>query len=127
MKEAAALEGQFAGWTTEDRDARLARLIVIINDHVLTAVSSVVFQHDYSEVISDKLSKETDAPYWLIYHGIMELVYRWELANGIREKVNFIFDEQFKQSDLPIRLEQVAQLARETAECGWLHLAGCRR
>jgi bacterioferritin len=28
--------------------------------------------------------------------------------------------------DLPIRLEQVAQLARENAECGWLHLAGCQ-
>jgi hypothetical protein len=100
MKEAAALEGQFKGWKEEGRDARVVRLIDIIKDHVLVAVSSAVFHRDYSEVISDKLSKETDPPYWLIYHSVMELVYRWELANGIREKVNFIFDEQFKQSDM---------------------------
>jgi hypothetical protein len=100
MAEAAAFEGQFKGWSEPDRDARLAKLVGIIKDHVLVGVSSVVYHHDYSEVISDKLSKETDAPYWLMYHAIMELVYRWELANGIREKINFIFDEQFKQSDM---------------------------
>lgn len=100
MKEAAALEYQFKGWRERDRDHRLEKLVGIIKDHVLVAVSVAVYHRDYSEVISDKLSKETDAPYWLIYHAIMELVYRWEIASHIREKVNFIFDEQFKQSDM---------------------------
>lgn len=30
----------------------------------------------------------------------MEIVYRWEIHNGLDEKVNFIFDEQLKQSDI---------------------------
>jgi len=30
------------------------------------------------------------------------------------------------QIDLPIRLEQVAQLPREAVGCAWPHLAGCR-
>jgi hypothetical protein len=29
----------------------------------------------------------------------MDTVCRWQIANGLREKVNFIFDEQFEQSD----------------------------
>jgi len=100
MKEAAALEGQFKGWRGNDRDGLLAKLVKIIKDHVLVAVSSVVYHQDYREVISDKISKETDAPYWLMYHSIIETTYRWELANGLKEKVSFIFDEQFKQSDI---------------------------
>jgi hypothetical protein len=100
MSEAAAFEGQFRGWNEEDRDARLAELVGIIKDHVLLGVSSVVYHRDYDEIIKDKLSKETDNPYWFMYHAIMETTYRWDIENGIKEKVNFIFDEQFKQSDI---------------------------
>jgi len=95
MSEAAALEGQFKGCTKEERDARLSRLVGIIKD-----ISSEVYHRDYEEVIEDKISKEVDFPYWLMYHSIMEIVYRWEIHNGLDEKVNFIFDEQFKQSDI---------------------------
>jgi hypothetical protein len=100
MSEAAALEGQFQGWSEEGRDARLAKLVSIVKDHVLVGVSSVVYHRDYNEIIRDKLSKETDNPYWLMYHAIMEITYRWEIENGIKEKVSFTFDEQFKQSDI---------------------------
>lgn len=100
MSEAAALEGQFKGWTEEEREDRLSRLVNIIKDHVLLGMSSVVYHRDYNDVIRDKISPEVDSPYWLMYHAIMEIVYRWEIHNGITEKVNFIFDEQFKQSDI---------------------------
>ncbi len=100
MKEAAALEGQFKGWSELDRDKRLATLVNIIKDYVLVGVSSIVFHRDYAEIIRDKLTKETDSPYWLMYHSIMDTVCRWQIANGLRERINFIFDEQFKQSDI---------------------------
>ncbi len=40
MKEAAALEGQFKGWSESDRDKRLATLVDIIKDYGFLAVWS---------------------------------------------------------------------------------------
>jgi hypothetical protein len=64
MWEAEALEEQFKGWTEEERDIRLSRLVGIIKDHVLISVSSEVYHRDYQEIIRGKISKEVDSPYW---------------------------------------------------------------
>jgi len=99
MKEAHALRGQFSGWSTADRDRRLAELANIIMDYASAGTYSIVRQDDYNALIRGKVAKPIDHPYWLMCHSIMGLVFEWGIDNGIAEQINFIFDEQHGQSD----------------------------
>jgi hypothetical protein len=99
MKEGNALRGQFTGWTAQQRDKRVAEFVGIVKDHVLITIYSVVHQRVYRSVMRGELAKQLDNPYWLMYHSIMMTVGRWEKEVGIAEPVDFIFDEQGRQSD----------------------------
>jgi hypothetical protein len=123
MKEAHALQGQFRGWSKADRDARLAEFVSIIRDHVLVAVYSVVHQRDYLAVMKRRLAAQLDNPYWLMYHSIMMTVGRWEEGLGLREPVDFIFDEQGRQSD---QVESIHSILIEHAPFGIRALFGAR-
>ena len=46
MKEASARQGQFLGWSIENRDARLAELATIIKEHVTVGMCAVVRQDE---------------------------------------------------------------------------------
>jgi hypothetical protein len=86
MQEANALEEQFSRWSSPERDAIVLRLTEIIRRHVIIGVSSVVYISDYNTILKDKLSKEMDNPYWLMYHCIMRLALQWEFRAGIKEE-----------------------------------------
>jgi hypothetical protein len=99
MKEAAALRGQFYGWSREDRDQRLGEMISLIRRHVISGVSTGVYHADYNSIIKEKIAKQTDSPYFIMYHGMIAATLRFLEKNKIAEKIDFIFDEQFGQSD----------------------------
>lgn len=99
MKEAFARQGQFLGWSIQDRDARLADLVAIIKEHVMVGICAVVRHDDFSDVLKGRIGKPLDNPYWLMYHSIITLTFEWEIENGLDEKVDFVFDEQMHQSD----------------------------
>jgi hypothetical protein len=99
MREAASLHGQFFGWGEQQRDRRLAELLAIIDRRVISGVYSGVMHADFDKIIRGKIAKRMDNPYFLMYHGIIAAVLRFIVEHNIGEAVDFIFDEQFKQSD----------------------------
>jgi hypothetical protein len=123
MKEAHALQGQFRGWSKADRNTRLAEFVDIIREHVLVAVYSVVHQRDYHNVMKKRLAAQLDNPYWLMYHSIMMTVGRWEEGLGLHEPVDFIFDEQGRQSE---QVESIHSILIEHAPSGIRALFGAR-
>ncbi|HEX8274814.1 MAG TPA: hypothetical protein VF615_19430 [Longimicrobiaceae bacterium] len=55
----------FKGWTEEERRGRLARLIQIINRHVIASIAIVIPGAAYAAVMSDKAKRITGGAYGL--------------------------------------------------------------
>ena len=54
---------------------------------------------DYNDLYRGQIGPRLDSPYVLGYFSIMELALQWEMANGIDEPIDFIFDEQKTESN----------------------------
>ena len=99
MNEAHQLIKQFNKWSPEARDERLFQLISVIQRNVQLGIQSVVHLHAYNNIIKGKIAKPMNNPYFLSFYGIMIALYRYHLEHPLTDKVDFIFDEQLKQSD----------------------------
>jgi Protein of unknown function (DUF3800) len=99
MWQASTREEQFKGWSVEARDARLRLLAGIIRDHALLAVAVTAPHDDYKAVFMGAIDRFHDRPYSLLYHSIMFRLLHWQIAAGLDEPVDFIFDEQMHDSD----------------------------
>jgi uncharacterized protein DUF3800 len=104
MSEAESLKGQFLGWKTEDRDAKVMALAALIQPRVLGNPECVVAQTDYDQVVIPALSYVQDRklarclkdPYFFcFYQVVVGCVTRLETAR-IPDVVDFYFDNQGK-------------------------------
>jgi multidrug efflux pump subunit AcrA (membrane-fusion protein) len=110
--EATAKQRQEAGAEAKIRFARIkSGVIGPIFDEV---VARLVAEGFFGEVVDD----HNDGS------GPISLNVNLSDEEGVSQQGSL--QVRYDPNNLPIRLEQVAQLARENAECGWLHLAGCQ-
>src|SRR5207253_462040 len=85
------LWGPFHGWDVEARDAKVARLAAITNQHVVGGVACIISNNVYRTHAKGCLPGPIDNPYWLCFQKIvLETVH----AFGPAGKINFVFDEQ---------------------------------
>lgn len=91
MSEANSLKFEFKGWTEEQRNERVARLLTVIQEHVLYGMYGLIYWDDFREV--QKLYPQLFIhEYSLLFSSVIaEGAYR---AQSLGEKIEFIFDEQ---------------------------------
>lgn len=95
MREANGCDGQFRGWSADDRDQRLQLLCPIINRHVSAMVLFVVSTEAWRRHFLGKLdNRYHDRPYYFAFHGIMSVLARYLHQKNIDEKIDFVFDDE---------------------------------
>ncbi len=95
MSEAWARRGEFQGWHSEDRDARLRLLAPIVNKHALAAVVSVIPVKSWKQHFVGRLEKTYhNRPYYFAFHGVISNAIKYMHAKGIKEKIDCIFDSE---------------------------------
>jgi hypothetical protein len=96
MNEAAGLSGQFLGLSEKERDAKLLALARIINRYVPLSACAGVNLAGFDDGFANKsyeISLGRDSYFWP-FHTVIWEVTKSLWADGWRERLEFIFDEQ---------------------------------
>ncbi len=101
MKEAANFNGQFANFSTNQRDMKVEKLVSLIMDHKPLALRHVTQQEAYERTFKEKFAKKVDYPYFLSYYGLIGTLLKYQIENEWHRNdiSDFIFDEQGSESD----------------------------
>jgi Protein of unknown function (DUF3800) len=101
MSNAHSIKGGYWGEGTEDelratRDARLLALAQTIRKHSIVRVASGMAWRAYEAAARGRVPHEIDNPYFFLFWRVIRAVARWQQKTGLREKVDFVFDDQGK-------------------------------
>ena len=100
MREAEACTGEFAHWSEERRDERLALFFSIIEQYASYAVTCAVPHDIYQRVFLGKVAKEhrfLEHPYYILFYGIVHSIAHHFHRIGHKEPIDFVFDTQTDQ------------------------------
>ena len=91
--QAESLKGAFAGFTRDQADAKIAKLITVIRVHAERALHIRVKQKHYNRIIrANGLPAIWDDPYYFLFMGLLSMAVSMEKHLGDNEAVEFIFD-----------------------------------
>jgi fluoride ion exporter CrcB/FEX len=91
-KEANLLSGQFAGWTKEQRDERLARFVGLIRKHDLIALSFGVGYRDFNRILREPKGI-MKYPYAVAFVNVVAWLMISASKKPEREEIELIFDQ----------------------------------
>lgn len=99
MRECQAFRGQFLGWQEKERNKRLADLVAIIQKHAKASIFALVPRDDFFVAVPKTKSRYFKTPYALTYYALIWATLQSMQSCGLKDTVNFIFDEQLRLSD----------------------------
>jgi hypothetical protein len=91
-KEANSLTGQFANWTKEQREERLAKFIGLIRKHDLIALSFGVGYRDFNRILREPKGI-MKYPYAIAFANVVAWLMRSASVKPEREEIELIFDQ----------------------------------
>jgi hypothetical protein len=91
-KEANALDKNFKGWTEEQRDAKLEKLIASIREHELIALSLVIQYRDFNRILREP-SGVFKNPFGITFAQMVAWLMNSAIVKQEREEIELIFDE----------------------------------
>jgi len=91
-KEAERLKDQFAGFTKDQRDAKLDALIGVIGNCAERAVCVRARQRDYDDIFKGKIPERYDSPYYFLFPLLIGAAVNIERIDGFSEATEFVFD-----------------------------------
>src|SRR6202030_1069730 len=100
MNEAASFTGEFAHWSAERRDERIALFFSLIEKYAAVAITSAVPLEIYQNIFSGKRWKHFRHPYYILFFGIVHSISHYFANKGHLEAIDFIFDAQPEQAKL---------------------------
>jgi uncharacterized protein DUF3800 len=89
-------DGQWAGFTREQRNARIDALIEVIGKHASRTINVRVKQNDYEEIIKPYVPRIWDHPYYYLFIAAMASAVSAEKYFGINTPIEFVFDNTDK-------------------------------
>jgi len=125
MNEAWTFTGEFKRFSTLQRDERLQKLVSLIVSHRPLAIREVVYQEHFIRHFKGKIAKKMDYPYFLSVTNIIGLMIMYQLHDlwHATEPVDFVFDEQGKESDL---IQKTWEFTKENLPAEFRPLIGNR-
>jgi hypothetical protein len=99
MSEANVLEGQFAGWTTVARDAKLRGLVRMINHFEPLSFEFSVSREEYYLQVRPVAPRGLGNPHYVCCLGVMFGLARYVDSEKVKIPIEFIFDQQTGVSD----------------------------
>jgi hypothetical protein len=91
-KEANALDKNFKGWTEEQRDAKLDKMIASIRKHELIALSLVIKYRDFNRIPREP-SGFFKNPFGITFAQMVAWLMNSAIVKREREEIELIFDE----------------------------------
>jgi hypothetical protein len=105
-------DGQWAGVSKEQRDAKIDALIGVIGHCTRRAVCAPIRQRDYDELVKGKIPPVWDSPYFFLMPSIISASINIERIDGESESVDFVFDNDQKHEKGSNRLNAALMLMR---------------
>jgi hypothetical protein len=101
MHEAWHLSEQFSRFSTQQRDEKVTKFVSLIIEYRPLALKEVIHHSMYDRVFKGKIAPGMDYPYLLPCSNIVGTLARYQYNNEWHpnDPVDFIFDEQGKESD----------------------------
>lgn len=108
-REAAALKGQFFGWPSHRRDAKVARLVTIAPDFDFTILTVSVDLLAFASIKQRLVSADdappkspiprrrrtfTEEPYFFLIQGSCSATCLEMVRQGVKEEIDLFFDDQ---------------------------------
>jgi Protein of unknown function (DUF3800) len=109
----------FWGWSREEVDARVLRLAIAVNKHVLASIQTAIRKEDFANILGGLPSDDPsmNRPYPFLFFSIVQgLVSRLD-SLGVSDKVEFCFDIQPDEKMQTLR--RVFEIAKPMYQ-GWL-------
>lgn len=94
MSEAETLNGQFAGFTAEERTKRVNQFIDVILAHDLQEASIAVPEKYYRDILDPLFPGKLANPYYMAFIGLVSAFAGLNRHSGSTEPTDFVFDEQ---------------------------------
>ncbi|MBV9077822.1 MAG: DUF3800 domain-containing protein, partial [Methylobacteriaceae bacterium] len=117
MREARNLSGEFKGWRSEDRDAKVQALARIIRETGPASIHSRVSRNDVDRMIKPVAPYAMRTPYFYCFQAILlPIAIHQNRSNDVRVPIDFIFDNQEGLGDEArnlyklIRLQQPSEI-----------------
>ncbi len=101
--------GQFDGWSTQERDAKLEELADVLIRNAMFGISAVLSWESYTSVQSEYPAHYLN-PYALLYHAAISITVRRMRRLQIEDKIEFVFDEQGRDG---VRASESYRLAKD--------------
>ncbi len=90
MSEATALQGQFEGWLSSDRDAFVFKLVEIVGNFAKYRIDVSVLRSDYDDLIRDATPlPQYHDPYYLLFQGICRSVFEFQRTQRNKQSLRF--------------------------------------
>jgi hypothetical protein len=86
-------DGQWAGVSKEQRNAKIDALIKVIGRCARRAVCARMKQRDYDKFVKGKIPEAWDSPYYFLSTFIVGAAINIERRDGDSESVDFVFDK----------------------------------
>jgi len=91
-KEAAALNGNFSGWTADERDAKLAEMAAVLVKYRMIAISVGVSYSDFKRILA-RPTGQMKNPYALVFAHVVIWMLDSTAKKPSRERIELIFDQ----------------------------------
>lgn len=113
MSDAFALTKEFEGFTAEERDAKVDALAdVILDTKVTYGVAMAMVNVDYIRIAQGATDSHLNDPFYFLFASVVSACLLHQYHEGIKEKVEFIFDASNKPT------KEVEALFRQTLFTG---------
>jgi hypothetical protein len=93
FNEAKSLRGQFSGWSVEQRNAKVLSLVKLFEQFPVVGLSASA-PHAVFQRIFGNLKGPAGNPYAMLFYGIIHRLISSCIANGVSDKVEYVFDIQ---------------------------------
>jgi hypothetical protein len=94
MKQAATLEGGFKGWRATERDTKLRKLVSVLRNFNVLAVTSSLRGQDYADVVKGRFPAGFDNPYFFCFYDLIVGLVQYQRRRQPNWTMQFVFDDQ---------------------------------
>jgi hypothetical protein len=95
--------GEFRGVATERRDEKLRALWHVIGKHAQFGITVVIKKSDLNFALGVMPNRDGFRPYTVGWREVFHAVAQYLVRNNIKEKVDFVFDDQKVEQDRVLR------------------------
>ncbi|HEV8415085.1 MAG TPA: DUF3800 domain-containing protein [Bryobacteraceae bacterium] len=104
-------DGQWAGISKQQRDAKIDALIKVIGQCARRSVCARLRQRDYDDLVKGNVPPMWDSPYYILFTTVVAACINIERLDGESDHVDFVFDsDQRHERQFSLMLPPVSRM-----------------